>query len=588
MSDEKNAWPGGFRLALRVAAVALAGLTTAVALWGPLDYDRRDHVNRLTSQTLASIRADLEADVSSLILGHIRLAREWGWEEPGEALTSGEWMLNAQLFLEHHPQDIGLQLLDTAGNIVWASHEGLPQPKSAAHGPAPAAAAQPAAGTALAKAGDSASLTSSFPLAGGRRGMGVTVPVLRDGRPYGYLAAVFDVEATLDLMLSDHRNQGHWVEVYEGAERLYVTPGATADGERPFVQEANMAFAGARLRVAVWPKAGLLAHSRSALPELAAALGGLLGSALLLTLHFAHASHSRSRELREGRDRLEVSVAERTAELKRVNADLECEVAERKRAEESLRNLSGRLLRLQDEERRRIARELHDSTTQLLGASAIHIGEARQMAIERRQEELATRLGQSMESLERVRLDIRTVSYLLHPPILDELGLEYVLPWYVEGFSQRSGITVNLYVQPDLGRLPQEVEMAFFRITQEALTNVHRHSGSKTAGMTLFRDGSAATLTISDEGHGVPAGILDPPGKANVHLGVGIQGMRERVRQLGGTLGIESGPRGTTVQVVLPIPSEYPPALTHPNTEAPLSPGVTRPSRASAHGIPPA
>jgi signal transduction histidine kinase len=248
-----------------------------------------------------------------------------------------------------------------------------------------------------------------------------------------------------------------------------------------------------------------------------------------------------------------VRVGERTAALRRANAELEAEVAERRHAEESLRDLSGRLLHLQDEERRRIARELHDSTTQLLAASAISIDQAHHLVDERGDSRLAGLLRDSMASLERVRQEIRTVSYLLHPPILDELGLEYVLRWYAEGFRQRSGIAVELDVRPQLGRLPDDVEMAFFRITQEALTNVRRHSGSHVVRIALTRDDESATLTISDLGRGIPPGVLDGTGSTIANLGVGIAGMRERVRQLGGKLQIEGTSKGTIICAVLPV-----------------------------------
>ena len=137
-------------------------------------------------------------------------------------------------------------------------------------------------------------------------------------------------------------------------------------------------------------------------------------------------------------------------------------------------------------------------------------------------------LAQSTELIEQATAEVRTVSYLLHPPILDEFGLEGVLPWYAAGFSSRSGIQVNVDVQPDLGRFPHELELTLFRIVQEALTNIHRHSGSPTADITVFRDAHRVTLQITDHGRGIPPGTLEPAGNARAIVGVGIAGMRER------------------------------------------------------------
>jgi signal transduction histidine kinase len=153
--------------------------------------------------------------------------------------------------------------------------------------------------------------------------------------------------------------------------------------------------------------------------------------------------------------------------------------------------------------------------------------------------------------------EVRTVSYLLHQPIIDELGLENVLPWYVQGFSRRSGIETTLDIPEDLGRLPYDVEITLFRIVQEALTNVHRHSGSATAGIVLRLDDSTVTLEIRDQGTGMPPGIEEPSREAMAIIGVGIAGMRERVHQLHGTLSI-AGTEGTTIRVVLPLTEPTP------------------------------
>jgi PAS domain S-box-containing protein len=230
--------------------------------------------------------------------------------------------------------------------------------------------------------------------------------------------------------------------------------------------------------------------------------------------------------------------------------ELNTDITDRKRAEDTLRQMSGRLLQMQDEERRRIARELHDSAGQMLVAMDMNLA-----VIQRESDHLSARAaGACHESVELVRemsKELRTMSHLLHPPLLDEAGLPSAIQWFVQGFAERSRIPVDLDVSPDLGRLSNECETTIFRIVQEALTNIHRHSGSSTASIRIHRNSHEVRLEIADQGKG-----FSPDTKrilsAGNRTGVGVQGMRERVRQLGGRLNIDSGPRGTTITATLP------------------------------------
>jgi PAS domain S-box-containing protein len=228
------------------------------------------------------------------------------------------------------------------------------------------------------------------------------------------------------------------------------------------------------------------------------------------------------------------------------------DVTERKRAEKTLRELSGHLLRLRDAERRRIARELHDSTAQSLAALAMNLARVKEGGATL--DPSATRaLAESLELAASCSREIRTLSYLLHPPLLDELGLSAALRWYADGFAQRSGIEVALEVAPELGRLHQEVELALFRVVQESLTNIHRHSGSSRASIHVLAAASEVVLRVVDEGRGLPVAAGAEPEAALAGVGVGIAGMRERIRQLGGRMEIRSGREGTTVEAALPF-----------------------------------
>ena len=248
---------------------------------------------------------------------------------------------------------------------------------------------------------------------------------------------------------------------------------------------------------------------------------------------------------------------EAEAELKAVHDELEARVnqrtAELSAAEAGLRHLSGRLMQLQDEERRRISRELHDSSGQALAALSMCLS-----ILEREADKLSERAGRNLSDATRLvrelSQEVRTMSHLLHPPLLDEAGLESALHWFVEGFAQRSGIKVELELAPELGRLSREMEIAIFRIVQESLANVHRHSGSKTAQVRVGRDAQKVTLEIRDQGRGLHAnGSAQTP--EPVLPGVGIRGMRERVRQLGGRFEIQVSEGSTTVRAAIPLPA---------------------------------
>ena len=258
------------------------------------------------------------------------------------------------------------------------------------------------------------------------------------------------------------------------------------------------------------------------------------------------------RELREARDDLENRVDMRTRELVRTLSSLQAEVKVRKEAEGKMRELSARLLHLQDEERRRIARDLHDTTGQTLSALRMTSDALK------RTEELTPRSRKLCEDIdalaEEALNEIRTTSHLLHPPLLDEIGFASAARWFVEGLGRRSRIEIDADIQFS-ERLPSTLELTLFRVLQESLTNIHRHSGSATASIRCEKTDGNVTLTIKDSGKGISPDVLALFERDGVATGVGLAGMRERVRELGGCLGIDSGPHGTQVIVSIPIPA---------------------------------
>jgi two-component system, NarL family, sensor kinase len=227
---------------------------------------------------------------------------------------------------------------------------------------------------------------------------------------------------------------------------------------------------------------------------------------------------------------------------------------ELERAQESLRRLSGQLLQVQDDERRRLARELHDGAGQILAALNMNLESLQDAIKERIAPTMAQRLAESIRLTNQVIKETRTLSYLLHPPLLDEAGLRDALHWFIGGFIERSGIQTELEISPDVSRLPRELEIAVFRIIQEGLTNIHRHSGSRKARIHLGLEKNEIFLTIGDEGKGISTTETEEQ-KGGRKLGVGIAGMRERVLQLGGRFEIAAGNPGTIIKAVFPLRS---------------------------------
>jgi signal transduction histidine kinase len=249
-------------------------------------------------------------------------------------------------------------------------------------------------------------------------------------------------------------------------------------------------------------------------------------------------------ELSRSHAELERRVAERTSQLRQKNIELQEQA-------DVVRQLSGQLLQMQDEERRRIARELHDSVGQLVAAMSMNLS-----VVDRESLQLspaaAGALSENRNLVQELSRQIRTISHLLHPPLLDEVGLASALQWYVEGFAERSKIQVSLDLPADFGRLSPEIETAIFRIVQECLTNVHRHSGSDTAAVQITIIANQLRVEVKDSGKGIPAERQSEMAGVG-RTGVGMRGMRERLRQFGGHLEVISKPGQTIVAATVPI-----------------------------------
>jgi signal transduction histidine kinase len=259
-------------------------------------------------------------------------------------------------------------------------------------------------------------------------------------------------------------------------------------------------------------------------------------------------------DLRKAHDHLEARVLQRTAELSKALDRLQSEISVRQQAESDLRQLSTRLMTLQDEERRRIARDLHDTVGQTLAAVKMSIALIRQVkgsptALQPLIDDLNALADEALQ-------EVRTTSYLLHPPLLDEAGIAPAARWFVDGFARRSGLHIECDIPQNMDRPSRDRELVLFRILQESLTNVHRHSQASAATVRLTRTGHHIEIEVRDNGKGIPEARLRRIDSSAAQAGVGITGMRERVLKLGGLFQIQALNPGTAVRAALPLHSE--------------------------------
>jgi signal transduction histidine kinase len=271
--------------------------------------------------------------------------------------------------------------------------------------------------------------------------------------------------------------------------------------------------------------------------------GFLLFASVIITI--GERARRTQAKLNAAHDEMEMAVKERTAELAHAN--------------EKLRELTSSLMHLQDEERRRFARNLHDSVGQLLAVIGMNLSSFEN---ENLTPNAARLLGESQELVQEISTQIRTISHLLHPPLLDEAGLGAALRIYVDGFSQRSKVGTSLDVPEDLPRLSRDLEISIFRIVQECLTNIHKHAGAKSVAISIHHSPNAVLLSVVDDGKGMPDGHVS---------GVGLRGMEERVRQLQGRFQMTSSSQGTTVTVRMPVAEGRPAAAKRFNPDSPTA-----------------
>ncbi len=550
---------GGPSLSVLVLAL---GLLVTLGVWRTIRNHERSEVDWLTELAAQVVRSDIATDMEWQRYGLDRLALLWeaADRDPPEDL----WIRNAQLYLQHRPGSVAVEWLAPDGERrVLITKSGNPNIPLAFDG-------VPKALLAQIRGSNAAMFSEPTLVAHGDRQWAIAHPVYVKGQSRGCIVSFFDLKESWDYILDDLKSLGFSFAVLIPNGSEYLLPEST-ESERELGKIVDVPLPGVTWQIRVWPKSSVVNVIKSRLADVTLAMGSTLTLLLVLTLHFAfRARRSSARiheandalqreistregaqeELRRAHGQLEMRIEQRTAALASSNTLLQKEVTDRQRAEQLLQELTGRLFQLQDEERRRLARELHDGVVQNLVAMAMDMGLVRDAVPP---EDVGTKelVHECVRLIERSTNELRTISYLLHPPYFDELGLAAALRDYCEGFASRSGIRITLNVDPELGRLGHDVELTIFRVVQEALSNVHRHAHSPTAKITLARDAGFVRLEVADAGRGIPPEILDP--NRGSLAGVGIAGMYERVRLLGGRLDIQSGPTGTAIRAVLPL-----------------------------------
>jgi signal transduction histidine kinase len=501
----------------------VAAIVGGAVAWAILQLIDWRCLRQITARSAIHARADLTAHLQSRIEALSRLAIDC----PPVAQLPPSCFDRLMAFLDEHAGCITIEFIDETFVPMWAiSRAGLVDERANIRGETlPDRALQAAAVGAL----DGRPMIVPPGQGRPRSHIRIAVPLQGVRANQGFVAEVVDPTPALSEMLQNHIVVGYSITVLDGqGQQLYTSREIGSDNQSPWLEEIPIQFASAQWRLRVWPEDALVSAVRIPLHDVAVPLGALVGVLLTLAVRTGRRAQRTATELRSTQNELEQRVHDRTTELQ---------------------TLSRMLMQLQDEERRRIAREIHDSTTQTLGAVYINLDRAKQVQRAGDTTELNRLLDEGAALLDAAIKETRTLAYLLHPPMIDDLGLAHALAWFVKGFIDRTGIQVRLDIQGDPGRLGGDVELALFRVAQEALSNIHRHSGSAVATLTLCASDQTVTLEISDRGRGIGA-IADQAHGASI--GVGITGMRERVRQLGGQFVVESSGEGTTIRVVLP------------------------------------
>ncbi len=560
MIEEAEERVGRWKLYLPWMILVL-GLAATIVVWRSIVTHEVQQIAWATQLAAESIRTDLREGLEWQRVGLDRLALLWEAADPQQSL----WTNNAELYIQHRPGCVGVEWIATNGERRIVITKTRVRPLLSFNG-------VPTAAMDVAR--DTRSTVFSMPdaVGDGTIQWAVVHPVYVADELRGYVVSFFDSNA-LDDILADVTGLGFSFAIGLPGQPEHALQNTNREYEQRWATTLSVPLPGVKWQLRVWPNPSTMIRLRSHLSQVTLAAGTVLSLLLFLTLYFgARVARSSARvkltnealqreiavregaekELRRARDELDERIRARTAELVTANVLLQKEINDHEHTEDSLRELTGRLFHLRDEEQRRLARELHDGATQTLVALAMNLAFIRD-AIPSHDSSTKTLVSDSARLLQQCTEELRTISYLLHPPLLNELGLASALHDFAQGFGARSGIQVSLNITPPaLGRFDPQLELTVFRVVQEALSNIHRHAHSQTAVISLEHHSDFLHLEITDAGRGIPAEVLAAATGSKL-AGVGIAGMRERVRLLGGRLEIQSNKTGTKIDVMLPV-----------------------------------
>lgn len=505
----------GWRWLPLVVAMALAALS--FTLWQTALLQERTHRANIVGVVTESIKADISDDLEMRYLDLNRVAKHY----PFTTHPGSQQVQTFSQYMDRRPECEGLAMVTPEYHVTWV----VPPPSDdeLRDGYFRHEAAQRAA--ELSRDIRNIVISRATPHLNHRL-VSFWIPIF-DGANYrGSVVGVFRLEPMLNAVLADSAQPGYNLAIFDGPQPIYTINGEGWQ-QQPGVRTVEVPLPGIKWQLEVWPERTPVSDGQ---PLSTVVLVGGLAFAIMsaLILHLARRAHTAAYNVSEA------------------NQHLTQEVAARRRAEESLHVLSGRLLKVQDEERQSLANLLHEGMAQKLFALSLNLKVTSKWITA---PEAHTRFQQVIDLADQCVCEMRALTHLLHPPSLDVLGLLAACETFVEGYRERTGIEVALEFGDEPVRFPRDMEMALFRVVQESLTNVQHHSGSKHARIRLAHDEGLIVLEIADDG----CGVGEQPGADS---GIGIAGMRERMLQLGGELHVESAAGGTTVRAILPYVPE--------------------------------
>jgi signal transduction histidine kinase len=508
-------------------AASAGVLVATLLLAGFLEEREQTLIRHATANFARAVQTDIEEDLETRILSPMRRAALWDVASP-----SGHWREMAGAFLREYPVFRTVGWMGAGGERRLfpegvAPVLGVPLDELLRRVATPSSHERQGVREAI--------FLPAMPQPDRTRLRPVVVPVFHGEQLAGLGMATFSEAEVVDSLLQNLRGLGYSIAVEEDRQPADASQAGLDNASEIWGHEAEARVGGVTWRARVWPSPELLHEMRSRVWQTVGALG------FALALFAGLASYFQAR------------IHERTVQLTAAN--------------ERLKDLSGRLMQLQDEERRHLARELHEGTAQMLAALAMHLGFARKLASPW-QRKVRNAIEASLELARESAGEVQAMAYTLHPLLLEDCGVAEALQWYAREFSRRSGIEVFVNVPSSIDRAEGMLELTIFRIVQEALTNILEHSGSKTAEISLRREASEMVLEVSDKGGGIPPDVLSGLASGSSVPGIGIAGMRERVRRLGGTLDIASDAQGT--RLVARLPAKHRPAT--PPSEDPETP----------------